>query len=986
MHINPLLNLSKIQTDRQSFPESSKEKTNDTPSTTANVGLRSKFNDHMLSFKARVDKGLERFFDTNKDRMPATVRRYVNSIDDKSRLSPIEAQQRAFYKLNDAESVQDIKKFFPDEELFTDLKNPSQSKATRGLLNSVKENKELFDLYDIDALKDKKNLTVYLVQKVFLEAKTIDEINADLENDLNEDFKEDFKLKNKDSKYVYSSTLRSLGIKTPSFEYQQSLRYTRDGYADEVGDKISQGQRAFWDSLSDEDRTARAKKSVEKFEIWWNSFTTNQKLDMIADQLSELDMLKNFKKVQRAEQKNNPKPEDTETSENTSTQRKHTKTGSEKLSKDELFIKWASNNLKLFEANLSEAQKDTLHLKRMQRLSARWASMSPVEKTDYISKMKAGSEPLRYTMIDAWNHSTDLIKDLSLHLRANQIFKPADLLYSTQEFSEFQSKVMTQFWEEHPDYAVTLGNKIRESQQKVQTSIQRGTFEELKKQIMRDKNQRVKEMEKFKTELKNPPASTTNNLQPEYIQEFKSAYLKAIGQRLHNIPGEYMKEYFESVKDLPKEYIISWTKQLKGEHLTYEDESNLHKLMQSDSEKSAYAANRALEAALSNVLYEYTKNPEVYTLSFSDVKAAIYKLEIGQNPIEFHSTRLGKDFILPVQKKVNINKKHIENLYHEYRQPVNEAEISDIIRYYFTVEGSKENKNDPEFIKQVELAQRKLENYIKKYNKSASIIFSDKSTFSPHIKDAFYRKFIANMPKDIMDGPIKPLIKSLDDFKYEEKLKTAKFMFGKKFDFVPKNFMDSYFREISKELRENKTQMSVDDFISVVCQKRKVSSDHGKVIFFDKQGLSMENKLNSLAMEQALADVLYEATDNENIYSMGLETLCDNLEVFVLAKKFPTSEKRCPATQENEEMTIVCKKKPNLFKIQKLYNEYQNQIIEWTTEIAQNKTTPDWEDLLFILNPDENKPLKDMSVAKRMARYAVAPEKITIYHNPLFEN
>ena len=79
----------------------------------------------------------------------------------------------------------------------------------------------------------------------------------------------------------------------PEFEYQQSLRYTREGYADIVGDKISQGQRAFWDSLDDRERTERAKKSVEKMENWWNSLTGNQKLDMIADQLTELDMLQN---------------------------------------------------------------------------------------------------------------------------------------------------------------------------------------------------------------------------------------------------------------------------------------------------------------------------------------------------------------------------------------------------------------------------------------------------------------------------------------------------------------------------------------------------------------------------------------------------------------------------------------------------------------------------------------------------------------------
>lgn len=969
MKINHLQYIQKIKTNKAPVETSIQDKQQQ-ETATVSVGLRSKFNDHMLSFKGQVDKGLERFYSANKDRMPLTVRRYTEALEDKSRLTPLAAQQRAFTKLTGANSVEDIKKAFSDEPLFDELKNPQDSKATRGLLSSAKENRELFELYDIDILKDKKNLTVYLVQKIFLEGKTIDEINADLENDLNEDFKADFKAKNKDSKYIYSSTLKSLGIKTPSFEYQQSLRYTREGYSDEVGEKIQKSLRSFWDTMPDEERTARNKKSVQNFENWWDSFTTKQKLEMIADDETELEMLKAYKKTLRQEKKNTVQQPQKETATGIKEHRKHNKVGSEKLSKDELFKKWAANKLKLFEANLSEAEKDSLHIKRMHRLASRWANMSPAEKTDYINKMKSGSEPLRFTMIDAWNHSLDLIKDLSSHLRASQIYKPADLLYSTQEFSEFQSRVMNEFWEAHPDYAKKLGNKIIESQQKVQMAIQRGTFEELKKQIMRDKNQRIKEIEKFKTEITRPSESVSNDSTPQYIKEFKIYYLKQMAQRLHNIPDEYLNEYFTNIKDLPKEYVISWTKNLKGEALTPQDETNLHNLIQSDNETAVLEANRALEAALSNVLFEYTKNPEVYTLSFSDVKTAIYKLEIGENPIQFHSTRLKKDFILPVKGKVNINKKNIENLYHYYRQPISEQETDDIIHCYFDAEDKKDSIDYP-----------KLRDYIKKYNKSALIIFSDKSSFSPQIKDAFYRKFITNMPEDIMKGSIKPLVKSRADFEYEEKLKTAKYMYGKKFDFIPSKFIDSYFKEIAKTLRTKKSELSADDFISSVCKKRKTPKEHGKVMFFNKLHMSMENKLKALAMEQALGDILYEATENEKVYSMGFESLCDNLEVFSLAKKFPTEEKPCPATSENEEMTLVCKKKPNLAKINRLYHEYMGQISEWTTEIAQNKTPADWEDLLYILNPDENKPVKDMAVARRMMIYGTAPYKITISPN-----
>ena len=975
MQINPLLNLNLYNTQTKQEISDTRQPATAQPQTTK-IGLHSKFNDHLLSFKSRVDKGLDRFYEANKNRMPFTVKRYVDSLEDKSRLTPLEAQQRAFYKLKDAQSVEDIKKDFPDEELFSDLKNPEDSAAKRGILNSVKENQELIELYDKGVLKDKKNLTVYLVQKVFLEAKTIDEINKDLENDLDEDFKSDFKFKNKDSKYVYGSTLKSLGIKPPSFEYQQSLRYTRKGYSDEIGEKISQGQRAFWDSLSEEDRTARAKKSVQQFEIWWNSFSTNQKLDMIAAQMSTLDMLKDFKKSQKAEKNTSKTPE---SKEDTVVERKHVKTGSSKLSKDELFIKWATNNLKIFEANLSEAEKDTLHLKRLQRLVARWAQMTPAEKTDYISKLKSGTEPLRYAMIDAWNHSTDLIKDLSIYLKENQIFKPADLLYSTQEFSEHQSRVMNAFWDKHPDYAIILGNKIRESHLKIRSAIQRGTFEELKKQIMRDKNQRVKELEKFKNQNIKPLQIPDNNTTLQYVNDFKQAYLKAMAPRLHFIPDSYMKEYFESIKDLPKEYVISWTKNLKGEMLSTQDEENLTKLMQSNCELTAFEANRALEAALSSVLYQYTANPEVFRLSFSDVKTAIYKLEIGENPVTFFSTRLKENFILPVKEKPHLNKKKIEDTYNSLRQPISNEDVNDILHNYFYID--EKMPKTPEILEQFNKQNELLKDYIKKHNRSILMIFSDKSVLPPQVKDRFYQKFIANMQKDMLDGPIKPLITSLEDFKYEEKIKKACYLFGRKFDFVPSSYMKKYSNELSKQLRLNKQEMPVEIFSDVVCAKRKTPKDHGKVMMLSKYNMTMENKLYSLAIEQALADILYEATENKDVYKLGFETLADTLETLLLVKKFPAQEALHRETPDHVSVDLRALRRPNTGKINRLYNEYLGEIIDWTKEISQKGTEPDLEDLLYILNPDENNPEKDIATAQRMAMYGLAPEKITIYPN-----
>ena len=111
--INFKLVSNSVAADKESKVNSSKSENN-----YKSVGLTSRYNDHLLAFKARVDKGLERFYNANKDRMPVTVRRYVENLEDKTRLTPLEAQRRAFEKLQVAQTVEDIKKAYSDDKLF----------------------------------------------------------------------------------------------------------------------------------------------------------------------------------------------------------------------------------------------------------------------------------------------------------------------------------------------------------------------------------------------------------------------------------------------------------------------------------------------------------------------------------------------------------------------------------------------------------------------------------------------------------------------------------------------------------------------------------------------------------------------------------------------------------------------------------------------------------------------------------------------------
>lgn len=504
-----------------------------------------KFQQESLSFEARVrvDKGLPRFYEANQGRMPITLEKYILNLKDKSLVSPMEALKKAFEFLNITETIKEVKEIFPFEPLFFKLKNPTETKASIGILRLIKEDAELLELSGEGVLKDKSNLTVYLLKKIFLENKTLKEINSDLDNDLNEDLKAEYKFKYPEADYIHKSTLKALGIGGINQDFRNSLRFTQDGYSDIQGEKVSQGLQNFWESLSPEERTAKAKKTVEKFEIWWNSHSKNEILEMIALQKSELEMLKDFKHFQKDNEKQNliesliatKKRENTERSQ----LKTHTKVGSERLKNDELFIKWATNNLKLFMENLSEADKDSLHIKRMQLLASRWAEMTPAERTEYISKIKSGLEPLRYTMIDAWNHSGSIIKDLYSHLKTNQIYKPSEFIYSPDEFSKSQSEVMTEFWGKYPEHCKTLGLNIIKSNEKVKMAISRGTFDELKTQILRDKKDRIKEFEKFKyAQAPRINASIRAELE-DYVNNFFDCKNGATKDELVGLLAEY---------------------------------------------------------------------------------------------------------------------------------------------------------------------------------------------------------------------------------------------------------------------------------------------------------------------------------------------------------------------------------------------------------------------------------------------------------------
>ena len=135
----------------------------------------------------------------------------------------------------------------------------------------------------------------------------------------------------------------------------------------------------------------------------------------------------------------------------------------------------------------------------------------------------------------------------------------------------------------------------------------------------------------------------------------------------------------------------------------------------------------------------------------------------------------------------------------------------------------------------------------------------------------------------------------------------------------------------------------------------------------------MSNKLKTLAMEQALADVLYEATGNKDVFGMQFEELCDNIEVFRLVKdkNIPSEDRTYHSFSLDKDIAISLKKKPNLNALNRLYKEYFDEMVIWVNEDVKKEGKGYFVDLLGILNPDETDKAKDDAVALRIRKYGM---------------
>ena len=178
------------------------------------------YQDFNISFTGRTP---EDFYaqDFKRDNMPQTMKDYLDfDYENRCHIPPEQMMKEVYKYLEIADNFADVKSIYPNESLFKNL-HESNIKSRKGILSEIKVARELGETPLLKEGED--NFGMYLLRKVYLEGKTLKEINKDfLEKDINEEYKGII------TEPIKYSTLSAYGIDYPNNAFWHSFINTRD--------------------------------------------------------------------------------------------------------------------------------------------------------------------------------------------------------------------------------------------------------------------------------------------------------------------------------------------------------------------------------------------------------------------------------------------------------------------------------------------------------------------------------------------------------------------------------------------------------------------------------------------------------------------------------------------------------------------------------------------------------------------------------------
>lgn len=210
------------QIDYRPYINSKKQNDNIQQETITNPVIQNGYKDFNINFRGRTP---ENFYaqEFNVKNMPETMKTYLNEdYETRKYLPPEQVMNQSFKYLDVIDNFSDVKSTYSNETLFENL-HEANLKGRTGVLSDIKIAKEMSDT---PLLKDgSDDFGMYLLKKIFLEGKTIKEINKDFyEKDLAPEYKGAV------TQPITYGTTSAYGIKYPKTDFWNSFIATRDEY------------------------------------------------------------------------------------------------------------------------------------------------------------------------------------------------------------------------------------------------------------------------------------------------------------------------------------------------------------------------------------------------------------------------------------------------------------------------------------------------------------------------------------------------------------------------------------------------------------------------------------------------------------------------------------------------------------------------------------------------------------------------------------
>lgn len=184
--------------------------------------IQSGYRDFNINFRGRTP---ENFYEQefNVKFMPDTMKKFLEAnYEERKHIPPEQVMNESFKYLAVTDNFADVKSTYPDEALFSNLHEASL-KGRSGILSDIKLAKEMSDKPLLN--DDNDHLGIYLLRKIYLEGKTIKEINRDFyEKDLNPEYKGIV------TQPITYGTTSAYGIQYPKTDFWNSFIATRDEY------------------------------------------------------------------------------------------------------------------------------------------------------------------------------------------------------------------------------------------------------------------------------------------------------------------------------------------------------------------------------------------------------------------------------------------------------------------------------------------------------------------------------------------------------------------------------------------------------------------------------------------------------------------------------------------------------------------------------------------------------------------------------------